>query len=126
MFASDPFEHVLDSSTWHFFETQNIEIHLPFGLTKYKILMVVAALLIIAIYIPIARRAQNGDSPRGKWWNCFESILTFIRDQIAKPYIGHGYDKYTPFLWTLFLFVLFCNLLGMFPFLGSPTASFSV
>jgi F-type H+-transporting ATPase subunit a len=28
-----------------------------------------------------------------------------------------------PFLWTQFLFILFCNLLGMFPFLGSPTAS---
>jgi len=28
-----------------------------------------------------------------------------------------------PFLWTIFLFILFCNLLGMIPFLGSPTAS---
>ena len=28
-----------------------------------------------------------------------------------------------PFLWTMFLFILFCNLLGMIPFLGSPTAS---
>ena len=34
--------------------------------------------------------------------------------------------SFVPFLWTIFLFVLFCNLLGMFPFLGSPTASFCV
>ena len=27
---------------------------------------------------------------------------------------------------TMFLFVLTCNLLGMFPFLGSPTASISM
>src|SRR5882762_9252286 len=31
--------------------------------------------------------------------------------------------KYVPFLWTVFLFILFCNLLGMIPFMGSPTAS---
>jgi F-type H+-transporting ATPase subunit a len=35
-------------------------------------------------------------------------------------------DRYTPFLWTLFLFILVCNVLGMIPFLGSPTASISV
>jgi F-type H+-transporting ATPase subunit a len=35
-------------------------------------------------------------------------------------------DKYVPFLWTLFLFILTCNLLGMIPFLGAPTADFGV
>src|SRR5262249_25412263 len=49
----------------------------------------------------------------------------FIRDEIAKPYIGKEADRYVPYLWTVFLFVLTCNLLGMFPFLGSPTASFA-
>jgi F-type H+-transporting ATPase subunit a len=38
----------------------------------------------------------------------------------------HLADKYVPLLWTLFLFILVCNLLGMIPFLGSPTASISV
>ena len=36
------------------------------------------------------------------------------------------FRSYVPFLWTMFLFILFCNLLGMFPFLGSPTASITV
>jgi F-type H+-transporting ATPase subunit a len=39
---------------------------------------------------------------------------------------AHYADKYVPFLWTLFLFILGCNLLGMIPFLGSPTAELSV
>ncbi|QJW93071.1 F0F1 ATP synthase subunit A [Frigoriglobus tundricola] len=39
---------------------------------------------------------------------------------------AHYADRYVPFLWTLFLFILVCNLLGMVPFLGSPTAEFSV
>lgn len=124
--AADPFEHVLDTNHWHFLESFHLEWEMPWGLTKYKVLLVLAALIIAAIYIPLARRAQSGETPKGAWWNCFESLLTFIRDQLAKPYIGHGYDRYVPFLWTLFLFILVCNLLGMFPFLGSPTASFSV
>jgi len=124
MFAANAFEHVLDTSHWHLLNDHSV--HLPFGLTKYKVLMVLAALLIVLIYWPIARMAQGGAPPRGRFWNCFESILTFIRDQLAKPYIGHDADRYVPFLWTMFLFILFCNLLGMFPFMGSPTASFSV
>ncbi len=54
-------------------------------------------------------------------------LLVFIRDEVARPSIGkHDADKYVPFLWNLFFFVLFCNLLGMVPFCGSPTGSLSV
>src|SRR5262249_11239175 len=126
MWAVSPFEHVLDTNEWEFFENLHIGIHLPFGLTKFKILLLLAALLMLAIFVPLAKRARDGSPPRGVFWNLFETLLTFIRDQVAKPAIGHDADRYVPFLWTLFLFVLFCNLLGMFPFMGSPTASISV
>lgn len=206
MFAASVFDHVLDSEHWHFFENLGIELHLPFGLTRYKVLMVIAALIILAIFLPLARRVRTGEPPRGIFWNFFEFFLTFIRDNIAKPYIGHhdehghgahaehdkvdphgatalqakapshpregqlalaggphpshtggvahgtaqkdpteshaqaamgttvGYgratmseaDRYVPFLWTMFLFILMCNLLGMVPFGGSPTSSISV
>jgi len=125
--AADPIEHVADSGHWHIFESLGWELHLPWFVTKYMVLEVVAAVLIIAIFVPVARKTQSGEPPKGVLWNMFESLLTFIRDQVAKPCLGdHEADKYVPFLWTMFLFVLFCNLLGMFPFLGSPTASISV
>lgn len=38
----------------------------------------------------------------------------------------HRADYYLPLLWTLFLFIMVCNLLGMLPFSGSPTASLAV
>lgn len=38
----------------------------------------------------------------------------------------HDGDAYVPFLWTLFFFILGCNLLGMVPWAGSPTAHFMV
>ncbi len=125
--AASPFEHVMDTQEWHFFESLGLTIHLPGFLTKFMILELIAAGLIVAIYVPLARRVQSGEPVRGRFWNAFESLLTFVREQVAKPTIGeHDADRFVPFLWTMFLFVLFCNLLGLFPYMGSPTASITV
>jgi F-type H+-transporting ATPase subunit a len=136
LFAASALDHVLDTTDWHFIDLWHW--HIPLSpefqvggqkvgiITKYSILMLVAAGLILWIYIPLAKKIRSGETPLGTFWNLFESLLTFIRDKVAKPLIGKHADDYVPFLWTLFLFVLFCNLLGMFPFLGSPTASMSV
>lgn len=125
IFAASAFEHVLDTQNWHLLESIHLEIHLPPFVTKYSILMVLAAIIICVIYIPLANRIRSGEAPTGRFWNFFEMFLTFIRDEVAKPYIGKDADRYVPYLWTVFLFVLTCNLLGMFPFMGSPTASFA-
>jgi F-type H+-transporting ATPase subunit a len=125
--AADPFDHVLDTQDWHIFESLHVGFQLPFFITKFMVLELIAAGLILAIFLPLAKRAQTGEPPRGPLWNAFESLLTFIRDKVAKPCIGeHDADRFVPFLWTIFLFVLFCNLLGMFPFMGSPTANINV
>jgi len=135
MAAHEPnaFHHVQDTDTWELFPSlfgHPVEIHLPkiplinVQITKFMVLELLAAVLVAVIYIPIARRARTGELPKGAWWNAFESILTFIRNDVVRPTIGDkDTDKYVPFFWTLFLFLLFNNLLGMFPFLGSPTAS---
>jgi len=87
----------------------------------------IAAGLVCLFYSPLARRARTGEPPRGWVGNMFESLLTFIREQVAKPNIGaHDADRFVPFLWTLFLFILCNNLLGLIPFFGSPTASLTV
>ncbi len=94
--------------------------------TKFMVLEVVGALIVAAIFIPLANRARTGERPRGKLWNLFESMLLFIRDQVARPAIGrHDADRFLPFLWTVFFFILACNLLGMVPWLGSPTGAFA-
>jgi F-type H+-transporting ATPase subunit a len=122
----NPFEHVLDTEHWHFFETMHLGFKLPIG-TKFLVLQLIAAGLMCAFFIPLARKIKGGQPPRGWFWNALEVLLTYIRDNVAKPCLGdHDCDKYTPFLWTIFLYILFCNLLGMFPFMGSPTGSFWV
>jgi F-type H+-transporting ATPase subunit a len=123
--------HVQDAGDWELFDSlfgEPVVIHLPkignFQITKFMILELLAAGLLLAVYIPMARRIKNGELPRGPWWNAFEVLLTFIRNEVARPALGTRHaDKFVPFLWTLFLFILFNNLLGMFPFMASPTAS---
>jgi F-type H+-transporting ATPase subunit a len=98
-----------------------------FCISKFMILTAVAAAAIALIFIKLAKRVKTGDRPRGRFWNLFESMLLFVRDEVARPAIGkHDADKYVPLLWTLFFFVLFCNLLGMVPWAGAPTSAFAV
>ena len=59
--------------------------------------------------------------------NMFEAMLLFIRDDVARPAIGgHGADRFLPYLWTVFFFVLFNNLLGMIPGGASATGNVNV
>ena len=98
-----------------------------FPLTKFMVLEAVAALLMIFIFVPLAWFIASGRRPRGRFWNFFELLLVFLRDEVARPAIGrHDADRFLPFIWTAFFFILFCNLLGMVPWAGSPTGALAV
>lgn len=97
-----------------------------FQITKFMVLELVVAALMLAIFLPLARHLRSGEPPQGRLANLFETILVFIRDEMARPAIGHGADRYLAYLWTVFFFVLFCNLIGLVPWAGSPTGSLSV
>ena len=100
---------------------------LIFPITKFMVLELAVGLLMLAIFIPLARRIRDGRPPRGRFWNMLEMVLVFVRDDVARPAIGgHAADRYVPFLWTAFFFVLFCNLFGLVPWAGSPTGALSV
>jgi F-type H+-transporting ATPase subunit a len=91
------------------------------------VLEVVAAAIIAFVFIRLAGMIRTGDRPKGKFWNFFEAMLLFMRDEVVRPAIGkHDADKFLPLLWTMFFFVLVCNLLGLVPWAGSPTAAFAV
>jgi F-type H+-transporting ATPase subunit a len=124
VFAVDFFEHVLDTQHWNFFETVGRGIQLPWWLSKFIVLELIAAGLISFFYIRLARRVKSGEPPRGAGWNALESVLTFFRNEVARPVLGEeDADRFLPFIWTMFLFILTNNLLGLFPFMGSPTGS---
>jgi len=126
----DPFAHVKDVPHIEALPTAGLEIHdiELFGVSvKFMILMAVCALAVGAALIWLGNKMKSGDTPRGYLWNLLESLLFFVRDKIARPGVGeHDADKYLPYLCTLFLFVFAMNLIGIIPFMSSPTASVAV
>ncbi len=98
-----------------------------FCISRYMVLELVVAVLMAVIFIRLAAWARNGQRPRGTIWNLLEAMLVYIRDDVIRPSIGeHDADYYVPLLWTAFFFIAGCNLMGLFPWAGSPTAAFGV
>ena len=97
------------------------------AISKFMIVELVVAVIIAFIFIRLANRMRRVDRPRGRLWNLLETFLVFIRDQIARPAIGQKEgDFYVPLLWTIFLFIVGMNLMGMVPWVGAPTSAFAV
>ncbi|MBN2294936.1 MAG: F0F1 ATP synthase subunit A [Pirellulales bacterium] len=142
--AADPskelFEHVKDTTSGHhgFHLPADNFVKIPqpfydsatgtgFEITKFMALEIVAAVVMLIVFIWFARKISKGRPPKGRFWNMVEIMLLFIRDEVARPAIGKkDADRFLPFLWTIFFFVLGCNLLGMIPWAGSPTGAFAV
>lgn len=98
-----------------------------FCISKFLVIELTVALVLMLVFGRLARRVAAGGPPRGPLANLLEIFLVYIRDNIARPAIGaHDGDKFVPLLWTMFMFILVCNLCGLLPWVGSPTASFSV
>lgn len=165
MAGADPFHHVRDFPFFELWGGRTIplpKIHIPvygdFQITKYMVLQVVAGLMTFVVFRGLASRVGSGKPTTGGFWNFWESIALFIRDEVVRPTIGdahhdhghghddgHGHDhdhghhhhepqalaghhsdRFLPYIWTCFFFILFCNVLGAIPMLGSPTASTSL
>ncbi len=98
-----------------------------FAISKYMLIEVAVALIIVALFTWLAGKVKDGAAPKGKIWNLLESFLTFIKTDIVEKGIDpHDSPKFMPLLWTIFLFILGCNLMGMLPWVGSPTAALSL
>jgi F-type H+-transporting ATPase subunit a len=88
------------------------------SITKNVVSLLVGVLLICLIFISVARRYKlNPDrAPKGLQ-SLLEPLIMFVRDDIAIPSIGkEKYEKYLPYLLTVFFFIFFNNLLGLVPF----------
>lgn len=154
--SGDTFHHVRD---YDYFEVPQFlggEWPLPhigsFHLTKFMVLQVVAAAIVFWIGTGLAKRTRGGQPVSGRWWNFWETLAIYMRDNVVRPTIGTGHhghdghghghhehdhghaaveyahpaDKYLPFVWSCFFYVLICNLLGAIPWLGSATGEINV
>jgi len=96
--------------------------------TKHVVFLVLAAILVALLFIGIARvttRKYRDQAPSGLA-NAMEAIILYFRDEIVRRNIGHGADAFTPFILTLFFFILTMNLLGLVPWGATATGNLSV
>lgn len=103
------------------------EVQSGFGISRYMLIEVAVAVFLLLVFKWLAGKVSTGAAPQGKLWNLLESTVVFVRNKIVVPAMGeHDADKYMPLFWTLFFFVLGCNLSGMIPWVGAPTSVFAV
>jgi len=83
------------------------------------ITMEILVALIIIVLFALLRSKLSVERP-GKLQMMFEAIYSFVAGQ-ARDAVEHGSSKYVPFFGTLFIFILFMNLIGIIPGFESPT-----
>lgn len=121
--ATDPLDHVFQ---WTY---QKIGVGAPdtvftpdgqITLLSNHVIMQIIAVLVLVLLIPRFARMQNtGDAihdltPHG-FGNFIESICSYFRDVVARPVLQEHTDRFIPYVWTAFFYVLCVNLLGLLP-----------
>jgi F-type H+-transporting ATPase subunit a len=123
--------HVMDGNYLDF--SPFFKIYLPhfelFGLdlsiTKHVLFMWLGAVLLFIVMTRVAKAYKTSMIPKG-FTNFWELFIVFVRDEIAQPTIGKGFEKFLPYLLTAFFFILFGNFLGLIPFSATFTSNIAV
>jgi len=103
---ANPLQHVVDHPLWH---------QGWFYLTDHMLLIMISGALMLLIFPWITRDYRQGKHVPTGTRNFFEAILVFFRETVVRPVLGDATDNYIGYLWTLFFFILFNNLLGLLP-----------
>ena len=103
------------------------EVVLDLSITRHLLFALFAIGILLLLLVPMAGKYKRGigrtSAPRGLLMNMVETVVIYVRDEIAKPNLGAKTDKYLPYLLTVFFFILTCNLLGLLPFGATATAN---
>jgi len=108
--GDDPMSHILPH---HLFDLAG------FSISNHVLMLGLAALLMLLVFPFVAR--SKSLVPTG-FRNLIESVLQYLREQVARPVLHDATDKFMPFLWTVFFLILFANLLGALPINALITA----
>lgn len=86
------------------------------SITKNVASMLFSISIMLLVFLSVAKAytRNSGKAPSGLQ-SMIEPIILFIRDDIAKASIGKKYERYMPYLLTIFFFIWINNLLGLIP-----------
>lgn len=94
---------------------------LPFDISITKtvaVLFINVILLLCCVLIPARwyRHHKASDAAPSGFTGFMEMLIMYVVDEIIKPGVGKGYEKYVPYLLTCFFFIFTCNVMGLIPF----------
>lgn len=96
------------------------------SLTRNVVQMFIALAVLVFLMLGVAKRYKEGQgvtrAPKG-FQNAVEPVITFVRDEVAKPNLGHKYARFMPFLLTVFFFILINNIFGLIPGAANVTGN---
>jgi F-type H+-transporting ATPase subunit a len=96
-------------------------------ITNHTILIILAGVIILALYIGLAKKIKGGQVGRGPLANMLEALVVFMRDELIYDTMGKETGrKFAPLFLTQFFFIWVSNLLGLlplWPISGTATAS---
>lgn len=97
--------------------TGNENVFYNFSITKnvFGLLLSVALLLMMFFSVSKAYKKNPNGAPKG-FQGMMEIIIMFVKNEIAKPFIGAKHEKFLPYLLTIFFFIWINNVLGLVPF----------
>src|SRR5262245_13185900 len=88
------------------------EIPLTYPLSLHAVMLIITSLLLILAF-GVLYKKRDDQAPRGLT-NLLEIFVLFIRDQVAEANLGKEVGRrFTPFLCTVFFFLMFANFLGL-------------
>ena len=126
VFMSDKLEHGATYKGYHIAEAGDHEGKIvneagerPFdiSITKNVLELFIVCILLCSVVLGLARWYKKNGAKKapGGFVGMMEAVVDFIDKDVAKESIGHGYEKFSPYLMTVFLFILTSNLLGLIP-----------
>jgi F-type H+-transporting ATPase subunit a len=104
---------------------ENVAVY-DFSMTRNVVQMLISLILLLWVMISVAKRYRGEVKAPSGLQNAIEPLITFIRDDVAKPNLGLRYQKFMPFLLTIFFFILFNNLVGLIPGAANVTGNITV
>ena len=92
---------------------------LDLSITKTVAVMFINVAVLLCCILFSARwykKRKASDPAPGGLVGFIEMLVMYVVDEIIKPGVGKGYEKYTPYLLTCFFFIFTCNVMGLIPF----------
>jgi F-type H+-transporting ATPase subunit a len=100
---------------------------LDLSITKHVVMLILGSVLLVAIFVLGSQRDRSQVVPKSRVANALEMLVLFVRDELAVKNIGpEEGPRYTPFLLTVFFFILILNFLGLVPWMATATANLGV